>query len=740
MKRLLLGLALCGLTPLASAQLGDLLDKVKLPPIPGLTGGIKELLEGSPLTTSIKDTWDGFEFLDGFRPSGARHLAKAGRTREGKYLLEPGYYVGMLKSYCLKPGTHGPYGGNGYLNAPLKGRKANVISKLLRVSTDVPGGPSQQEMQQLLWSIIARADFERLTTAQKAIALTHLSPAELLELNGGVLGMLPDNTMSSITGGVDRALAPLLQAENQIRGLAAQANSTYDDFQRVAVLAGAPPAHKDDKNIPGGRWLLDRSGFFVRYQPQGYPQTRMEVYSPEAFEYKQDDQGRLSEITDAGGLTLAMRYAGDLVKGDSALAQTLEALELRKGTEVLSRIEGGWTLVGRISSRSGMRGGSFGGAKERLDEARRRQSAFSDFRRKAEDKKEQVEFEGITANVMHLFDAVDGRGEISYPFADFLGRASMGSVSRLARGAGNSTTSPSAFDPSDLAAMPAATYGQRIGVGGGPKGDPKCDEPAVEGGTVLREIPGIMAANEWRDASRLLRRWFDGTARVSGTGLDLTLTDAEEVPWSLVVSSYGKEKLEELLSPERWSGSQKVGKVILETFGTAIQNARPGRPVAFGGVSSKKKPTEFHRLHVQHVLVETANWKRPDALSAAMGNYGLYAIPEGQAVVGTDGSLSADVTAVHVYALDSFSFNGDDSLGYWDKNGNRATFWLASNSTSVRASDAAFRAYRDCSKMGQDFLVYSQPQRIEFPSVQRILLKAGPISQWKARARLNLNL
>jgi hypothetical protein len=714
---------------MASAQLGDLLDKVKLPPIPGLSGGLKELLEGSPLTTSIKDTWDGFEFLDGFVPSGARHLARVPQGSDGKYLLEPGYYVGTLKSYCLKPGTHGPYGGNGYLNAPLKGRKAAIISKLLRVSTDVSGGPSQREMQQLLWSIIARTEFDRLTTAQKAIALTHLSPADLLELNGGALGLLPDNTMNSITGGVDRALAPLLQAENQIRGLAAQANSTYDDFQRIAVLGGAPPSHKDDKNIPGGRWLLDRSGFFVRYKPQGYPQTRMEVYAPEAFEFKQDGQGRLSEIVDKSGLALIVRYGGDLVKGDNALAQTLEAMELRRGSDVLARIEGGWTLVGRIVGKSGLRSGSFGGAKQRLDEARLRQSAFSDFRRKAEDKKEQIEFEGITANVMHLFDSVDEKGNGAYPFADFLGRASMASVSRLARGAGNLGAAPTAFDPSDLAAMPAATNGQRIGLGGGPKDKPKCDEPAVEGGTVLRDIPGIMRANQWGDGAVLLDEWFARKARKAQLPLDFSLPDPLKVPWDLVAGSYGRKALEDLTSESMWSGSQKVGAALMSVYGTKIRTASPGKPVAFGGSPGfgGDKLRELHALHVQHVPVDAYIYMRfdPDALTASMGRYGLYAIPEGRALVEADGTLVAEVNAIHVYALDSFSFNEDDSLGYWNKTTNSVDLLIPRGDKFVSASDSAFREYRECSGQGGDFLVYSAPVRVTLPSPQRIVVSRG---------------
>jgi hypothetical protein len=43
------------------------------------------------------------------------------RTPNGGFVVQYGYYTLQTQSYCLKAGTHGPGGGDGYLYAPPKG-------------------------------------------------------------------------------------------------------------------------------------------------------------------------------------------------------------------------------------------------------------------------------------------------------------------------------------------------------------------------------------------------------------------------------------------------------------------------------------------------------------------------------------------------------------------------------------------------------------------------------------------
>src|SRR3712207_244759 len=101
----------------ASAQLGGLGglgDKLKKK-TPNLLG------DKQPITTSLSDAKWGDSSKDGFTPREAnRSLMTLQRSPNGGFVLQPGYYEFVDQSYCLKAGTHGPGGGDGYLYAPPK--------------------------------------------------------------------------------------------------------------------------------------------------------------------------------------------------------------------------------------------------------------------------------------------------------------------------------------------------------------------------------------------------------------------------------------------------------------------------------------------------------------------------------------------------------------------------------------------------------------------------------------------
>ena len=97
-----------------SAQLGGISglgDKLKKK-TPNLLG------DKQPITTSLSDAKWGDASKDGFTPREAgRSLMTLQRTPNGGFVLQPGSYQMQVQSYCLKAGTHGPGGGDGYLYA-----------------------------------------------------------------------------------------------------------------------------------------------------------------------------------------------------------------------------------------------------------------------------------------------------------------------------------------------------------------------------------------------------------------------------------------------------------------------------------------------------------------------------------------------------------------------------------------------------------------------------------------------
>ncbi|HYN84588.1 MAG TPA: hypothetical protein VER32_05000, partial [Pyrinomonadaceae bacterium] len=144
-----------GLCHEASAQLGGLGglgDKLKK------KNPVGKLLEGKPpITTSLEDAKWGDASKDNTTPrEAARSLMTLQRTPNGGFVLQPGFYQMQTQSYCLKAGTHGPGGGDGYLYAPPKGPAEDAVMTIVRNSVNRPEIP-QQQIQQLLWAIIARA-------------------------------------------------------------------------------------------------------------------------------------------------------------------------------------------------------------------------------------------------------------------------------------------------------------------------------------------------------------------------------------------------------------------------------------------------------------------------------------------------------------------------------------------------------------------------------------------------------
>ena len=256
------------------AQFGDLADKLKKK-TPNLLGG------KPPITTSLSDAkWEDAS-KDGFTPrEEARSLTTLQRTPNGGFVVQPGYYSLQAQSYCLKAGTHGPGGGDGYLYAPPKGPAEDAVMSVLRNSVQHPE-IEQQRIQALLWAIVARAKFEDLQPEMKATAAKLLTPRQLASLNRSALDALSGNALTDALGGVPEPLRQIAQAEAQLRQMLTTPGASFAEMERVAVLSGAAPLGEGSRSVPSGRWSLHPDGYYVRYLPSGYSSTRVEIWVPQ---------------------------------------------------------------------------------------------------------------------------------------------------------------------------------------------------------------------------------------------------------------------------------------------------------------------------------------------------------------------------------------------------------------------------------------------------------------------------
>lgn len=265
---------LCLASALAAGQLPGLRDR--LPAIPGLDAIFKK---GPAITTSLKDCkWEAKD-RDEFDPD-CRDLFTLERGANGGFLLKAGGWKSVQQSYCLKAGTHGPGDGDGYLYAPPKGPYEKMVIDVVRNSNSHPEIP-QRDIQVLLWAMIARTKFSDMSREMQATASRLLSEKQILELNGGALGLLTDDRIAGSFVKEPPLLRQVYEAEARLRNMLTTPGASYADLERVAVLSGTAPIGKDSRNVPSGRWSLHPDGYYVRYVPSGYPTTEIQVWVEE---------------------------------------------------------------------------------------------------------------------------------------------------------------------------------------------------------------------------------------------------------------------------------------------------------------------------------------------------------------------------------------------------------------------------------------------------------------------------
>lgn len=205
-------------------------------------------------------------------PAGTRATALTDlpRTEEGAFVLSPGLYEADFKTFCLQPGTPGPTNRDVYFQAPLAGPRKDLIEAILLGSRKNAYLP-QKNVQLLLWSVVSNSDFHKLSPEVKSTAVQMLTPKQLFQLQGGVPGMVKT---------VARNL-PASGGAGDIRKLFEVGATSYEAFERMAVLNTPSQIRRTD--ITQDMWRRHSDGYYVRYLPDNYQQTRIQVYVPDSM-------------------------------------------------------------------------------------------------------------------------------------------------------------------------------------------------------------------------------------------------------------------------------------------------------------------------------------------------------------------------------------------------------------------------------------------------------------------------
>ncbi|MBS1511563.1 MAG: hypothetical protein JST86_12020 [Bacteroidetes bacterium] len=196
-------------------------------------------------------------------------LTDLDRTEDGGFILAPGYYETEFKTYCLQPGTPGPLAGDAYLQMPLSGTRKDMVKTILLNSRNRPD-IEQRHVQLLLWNVVSKADFNKLPAAVRSDAGELLTPKQIFELKGGVMKAVQNASF---------VLPPeLVKTTNTIRGLFDAGISSYEAYERIAVLQQS----KTEKNTAvNGQWYRQNGNYFIRHVPSSYQKVKIQIYMPD---------------------------------------------------------------------------------------------------------------------------------------------------------------------------------------------------------------------------------------------------------------------------------------------------------------------------------------------------------------------------------------------------------------------------------------------------------------------------
>ncbi len=280
MKKIIFALMVL-ITTISHAQILDMLkDKVKDKAADLVGGKLMNTLTTESITTNFKDcnTADTKPSEFGAKEKYTNLCSKT-LTSEG-YLLTPGYYEIDLKSFCLKAGTYAPSKGDGYLYAPLKGPKKEMIDKVVKnwyKNQDI----EQNDVQALIWAILAKTSFKNMNMELKLVAAKLLSEKDILSLSKMGLDFLPDSVMSKAKSSLPTPAQKVLEAENKMRNFfSSSSSSSFAELESLAMLAGINP---EKSSITHGTWGLHPNGYWMAFLPSGYSQMTIKIYVPETL-------------------------------------------------------------------------------------------------------------------------------------------------------------------------------------------------------------------------------------------------------------------------------------------------------------------------------------------------------------------------------------------------------------------------------------------------------------------------
>ncbi|MFI5145527.1 MAG: hypothetical protein ACHQJ4_08005, partial [Ignavibacteria bacterium] len=284
------------------SQIDDFLKKIP---------GVGDVMEEA-VSTSIKDAYPSALWLN--------NLDKQINTQSDAQFstaLNPGYYRFRFNTFCLHAGAYAPTEGAGYLVAPLKGSKANLIKSILTKYSEHPE-IDQKDVQILIWGIEANEKFTDYPPDFQVRVTPLLTPEDIASMQVDVKEIAYDLLPQDAKNVVD--------FYSNLKAKISNVNSSYEDIEQLAVKTGIAPIGKGSKNITAGTWTSIGGGAYVRCFPEGYKKSNVEVYIPSDVNIQKDNNGNILSLDD-GTSRIDFSYENITGKFKSAVLKNLSTNE-----------------------------------------------------------------------------------------------------------------------------------------------------------------------------------------------------------------------------------------------------------------------------------------------------------------------------------------------------------------------------------------------------------------------------
>lgn len=197
-----------------------------------------------------------------------KSLMELPQTQYGGFVLKPGFYETEFKTYCLQPGTPDPHSGDAYVQGPISGYRKDIIESVL-INSRTQENMDQRNIQLLLWSVVSGSNFNSLSYAVQNDAARLLTPRQIFQLKGGVVGMIKE--ASYATG--------VLNSNSAIKQLFETGINSYEAYERIAVR------HEQSQIIKRGvkynQWYPQKENYYVRFIPESYKKVKIQVFVPD---------------------------------------------------------------------------------------------------------------------------------------------------------------------------------------------------------------------------------------------------------------------------------------------------------------------------------------------------------------------------------------------------------------------------------------------------------------------------